>query len=144
MQVMTSSEREFVREATLSVLSNFENQAISTRDIMTLLEGENSALRSLMHRKGASSAVGSILFTMARNNKDKRYRNVLRVSPGKYMMKSDGTSTTKSTEQTSHKVVRAKTRKTTMRYKFIAKRDRSVIIEDTDGNLYEAYPLKTD
>lgn len=140
MQVMTSNEREFVRKATLSVLSNFENQAISTRDIMTLLEGEDSALRSLMHRKGASSAVGSILFTMARNNKDKRYRNVLRVAPGKYMLKGDGTSKT-----TPPVVERAPRRKTkTMRYKMVAKRSRSVIIEDMNGNLYEAYPLKTD
>ena len=140
MQVMTSNEREFVRKATLSVLSNFKDQAISTRDIMTLLEGENSALRSLMHRKGASSAVGSILFTMARNDKDKRYRNVLRVGPGKYMLKGDGTS------KTAPPVVeRAPRRKTkTMRYKMVGKRSRSVIIEDTDGNLYEAYPLKTD
>ena len=141
--VMSPDERELVRTTAIKVMTELENQILTTRDVMDLLESESPVLASLMKRKQASSAVGSILFTMARNHNNKRYRYIRRAGSGRYVYSTKGLASQSTTEKTEHKVIsRSKTK--TMRYKMVAKRSRSVIIEDTDGNLYEAYPLKTD
>lgn len=141
--VLSTDERELVRTTAIKVMTELENQILTTRDVMDLLEGESPVLASLMKRKQASSAVGSILFTMARNHNNKRYRNIRRAGAGRYVYSTKGLASQSTTEKTEHKVI-SRSKSKALRFKFLADRGGSIIIEGTDGHLYEARRLKSD
>ena len=141
--VLSTDERELVRTTAIKMMSGFENQILTTREVMSLIESEGPSFASLMRRPQASSAVGSILFTMARNNKNKRYRNIQRAGSGRYVYSTKALTSQSATETTEHKVI-SRRKSTAMRFKFLINRGASVILEDDKGNLYEARPLKAD
>ena len=141
--VLSTDERELVRTTAIKVMTELENQILTTRDIMDLLEGEGPVLASLMKRKQVSTAVGSILFTMARNHSNKRYRNIRRAGSGRYVYSTKILASQSTTEKTEHKVI-SRSKSKALRFKFLADRGGSIIIEGTDGYLYEARRLKSD
>jgi len=141
--VLSTDERELVRTTAIKVMTELENQILTTRDIMDLLEGEGPVLASLMKRKQVSTAVGSILFTMARNHSNKRYRNIRRAGSGRYVYSTKVLASQSTTEKTEHKVI-SRSKSKALRFKFLADRGGSIIIEGTDGYLYEARRLKSD
>lgn len=141
--VLSTDERELVRTTAIKVMTELENQILTTRDVMDLLEGESPVLASLMKRKQVSTAVGSILFTMARNHNNKRYRYIRRAGSGRYVYSTKGLASQSTTEKTEHKVI-SRSKSKALRFKFLADRGGSIIIEGTDGYLYEARRLKSD
>ena len=141
--VMSTDERELVRTTAIKVMANFENQILSTREVMSLIESEGPVLASLMRRPHASSAVGTILYTMARSNTIKRYCNIRRAGSGRYVYSTKVLASESTTETTEHKVI-SRRKSTAMRFKLLINRGSSVILEDDKGNLYEARPLKAD
>jgi len=141
--VLSTDERELVRTTAIKVMTELENQILTTRDIMDLLEGEGPVLASLMKREQVSTAVGSILFTMARNHSNKRYRNIRRAGSGRYVYSTKVLASQSTTEKTEHKVI-SRSKSKALRFKFLADRGGSIIIEGTDGYLYEARRLKSD
>jgi len=141
--VLSTDERELVRTTAIKVMTELENQILTTRDIMDLLEGEGPVLASLMKREQVSTAVGSILFTMARNHSNKRYRNIRRAGSGRYVYSTKVLASQSTTEKTEHKVI-SRSKSKALRFKFLADRGGSIIIEGTDGDLYEARRLKSD
>jgi len=141
--VLSTDERELVRTTAIKVMTELENQILTTRDIMDLLEGEGPVLASLMKREQVSTAVGSILFTMARNHSNKRYRNIRRAGSGRYVYSTKILASQSTTEKTEHKVI-SRSKSKALRFKFLADRGGSIIIEGTDGYLYEARRLKSD
>jgi len=141
--VLSTDERELVRTTAIKVMTELENQILTTRDVMDLLEGEGPVLASLMKREQVSTAVGSILFTMARNHSNKRYRNIRRAGSGRYVYSTKVLASQSTTEKTEHKVI-SRSKSKALRFKFLADRGGSIIIEGTDGYLYEARRLKSD